>query len=649
MKFSAPNQPDSSAAGPNSNHPQGWRIDDDGDLPADGRRRAPDFYRVAEARISRRKFLGTSAAALTGVVAAAFVPGANAARADDSAPFAEVRDSQPESVRVPDGHRAQVLLRWGDPIFADEAESFDPAELTPESQRRRFGYNNDFVGFIPLEKSSRRGLLAVNHEYTQSHLMWPGSPRADEISPRQMQAEIAAHGMSVVEIEKNRAGWSVVRGSPRNRRITPETPMAVAGPAAGHARMRASFSPDGIRSRGTVNNCAGGITPWGTALSGEENIQSHFTGDPENAGAESENLKRLGFGRPRHFWGKHDSRWDCEKDPRAPNHFGWVVEVDATDPNSVPKKRTALGRFRHEGCAVFVNGDGRAVAYTGDDARFEYVYRFVSAKRFRPGDRARNMTLLDDGELSAARFSEDGEVEWLPLVHGRGPLTAENGFGSQADVLLETRRAADLLGATPMDRPEDAEVNPATGSVFVMLTNNTRRKPDGLNGPNPRAANAFGHIVEMIPPDGDHAAARFAWDLFILAGPRDSGSYHPATTEAGLFANPDNCAFDNQGRIWIATDGAYRTMGIADGVWVCDATGPGRALTRRFLATPPEAELCGPCFTPDNRSFFCAVQHPGERGTFDRPTTRWPDFQKGMPPRPSVVAVSREDGGTVGG
>jgi len=331
----------------------------------------------------------------------------------------------------------------------------------------------------------------------------------------------------------------------------------------------------------------------------------------------------------------------------------------------MPVKHTALGRFCHEGAESIVNKDGRVVLYSGDDTRFEYVYRFVSAGRFDPGDRAANMNLLSNGTLSVARFHEDGTVQWLPLVQGTGPLTPENGFETQADVLIDTRLAADALGATCMDRPEDIQPNPVNNAVYVMLTNNHKRKaPDG-SGANPRANNMFGHIIEMLPPGGDHAAEVFRWDVLVRCGDKDNpkfdAKWHPETSRHGWFASPDNCAIDAQGRLWVATDqgGGWPRTGKSDGLYALETEGRARGKSILFFRCPVGAELCGPTFTPDQETLFLAVQHPGTDGTraykpfgrkssFEDPATRWPDFKPGMPPRPSVVAVTRKGGGPIG-
>jgi secreted PhoX family phosphatase len=316
--------------------------------------------------------------------------------------------------------------------------------------------------------------------------------------------------------------------------------------------------------------------------------------------------------------------------------------------------------MKHEGAAGIVNKDGRYVLYTGDDERFDYVYRFVTSATVA-ADRTANRDILDAGTLSVARYNADGTVDWLPLVHGRGPLVEANGFRSQADVLIETRRAADLLGATKMDRPEDVEANQKTNKVYLILTNNARRKADQVDAANPRADNKFGHIIEMAPPDGDHAAARFRWDILVKCGDPSiaavGATFNPATTKDGWFGMPDNIAVDHQGRLWIATDGnSGSKTGRTDGVWALETEGESRATGKLFFRCPAGAELCGPEFTPDDETLFVAVQHPGEGddedpkagpATFENPATRWPDFEPGMPPRPSIVAITKRGGGKI--
>ena len=618
---------------------------------------------VVSARLSRRsvlKGLAAGTAAGTGMVQALL--GTSAVAAPRGLTFRELPHILDENHHVAEGYRADVLIRWGDPVLPG-AQAFDVANQSAEKQRAQFGYNNDFIAFMPLSAgsaNSHHGLLCINQEYTDPHMMFPGSPEAEALTREQVMIEMAAHGHTVVEVINYAGGqWQVVPDSVFNRRITAsDTLCQLTGPAAGHDRLKTAQDPSGTRVIGTVNNCAGGVTPWGTVLFAEENFNGYFGGDPSKT-SEARNHERYGLERDARFaWHKYDARFDVEKEPNEPNRFGYMVEFDPYDPHSTPKKRTALGRFKHEGGHMILNKDGRAVVYMGDDQRFDYVYKFVSAGKFDQTSRMANMNLLDDGTLYAGRFDEDGTMTWLPLTHGQGPLTTANGFAGQADIAIETRRAADLLGATPMDRPEDVEPNPITGSVFVMLTNNTKRKPGQEDAANPRAANKHGHIIEMIPPGGrgiaaDHPATVFRWEMMLMAGnpgvAADGARYHADISKDGWLSTPDNCAFDNSGNLWIATDGASKS-GVADGLWACKTEGAERALTRHFYATPVGAECCGPCFTPDNTTLFVSVQHPGDikGATFDNPGTRWPDNRHDMPPRPSVVAIRHEQGLPVG-
>ena len=637
---------------------------DDDDIPSNPHLDAT-FESILAERFDRRGFLAGIGAAIaaSGIGATMVSKFAMAAGNKSSLTFSELPHGYDHEFHVAEGYDHEVLIRWGDPVEPD-APAFDPINQTAAAQRRQFGYNNDFIGFLPLpagSNSSDRGLLAVNHEYTNAQLMFPGVTKKNyfETMTREfVEVEMAAHGHTVIEVARENGKWNVVAGSRFARRITAlETEIEISGPAAGHDRLKTKADPTGRRVIGTFNNCAGGITPWGTVLFAEENFHGYFSGDAAASG-EARNHKRYGLnGKPRYAWSKFHDRFNVDKEPNEPNRFGWIVEYDPYDPSATPVKRTALGRFKHEGATAVINKDRRVVVYSGDDQRFDYIYKFISTGRYDPNNREANRNLLDTGTLFAAKFEANGDLQWLPLVWGKDPLQPVNGFNSQADVLIEARRAADLMGATPMDRPEDVETNPATGVVYIMLTNNTKRKPGMENGANPRANNRHGHIVEMIPPgdaDGrDHAALTFRWDILLKAGdpdmPADRAMYHAEVTRAGWLSNPDNCAFDSQGRLWIATDGAPRS-GLADGVWATDTTGGGRALTRHFLHAPRGAELCGPAFTPDDTTLFVAVQHPAdEKGsTFENPSTRWPDFNDNMPVRPSVVAVTHKQGKVIG-
>ncbi|WP_426956800.1 PhoX family protein [Muricoccus radiodurans] len=626
---------------------------------------------VIRRRMTRRAALRGLTGAAAGAVLAQDLVGEALAQVASAVPasglaFPEVahQDSKSPGQAAPEGYEIQTVIRWGDPVLAD-APAFDPASQSAASQAAQFGYNNDYLDFFPLPKgsgSSDRGLLVVNHEYSNTNLMFPGIGEGRGARLRsnaeQVAVEMCAHGMSVVEVARRGGTWVSVPGGAQNRRITMHTPMRVSGPAAGHPRLRTNADPTGMRVLGTLNNCAGGNTPWGTVLTAEENINYYFGGEAAEAGEQRAHYRRYGIIKDSQYaWRRFEARFDLDQEPNEPNRFGWVVEFDPYDPNSVPVKRTAMGRFKHEGATHAVSADGRVAFYMGDDERNEYVYRFVTARPWNRDDPAANRDLLDEGTLSVARFHDDGRMEWLPLAHGTGPLTEANGFANQADVVIEARRAADLLGATPMDRPEDVETNPVNGRVYAMLTNNNRRTAERARGPNPRADNRHGQVLEIIPPGAgtdrvDHAASEGRWELFLVAGDpkRHTGaSYHQGITENGWLTCPDNVTFDSKGRIWISTDSS-EVGGITDGIWAAETAGPVRGLTRCFYQAPAGAEVCGPRFTPDNRTLFLAIQHPGEgRGsTFETPSTRWPDFVEGMPPRPSIIAIVKRDGGEIG-
>jgi uncharacterized protein len=641
----------------------------------------PTLGDIIAERLSRRDLvqgvLAVSAISTALTPLAGLLPGAAAAESASSTPsfrFEEVTAGADDRHYVADGHAADILIRWGDPVLPG-APPFDPHHQTKEVQAKQFGYNNDYLGYFPLPGAAipaEHGLLCVNHEYTNEELMFPGLGRQDARSGgtapfAKMTEEIAAvemmaHGGSVLEIRKREGKWEVVPNSHYARRITAETEMRIAGPAAGHARMQTTADPTGTRVLGMLNNCAGGRTPWGTWLSCEENINGYFSGELSANHLELRNHKRMGIPARWYNWGDYFDRFNIAKEPNEPNRFGWVVEINPFDPTSVPVKRTALGRFKHEGAAGILNKDARYVIYSGDDQRFDYIYRFVTADRFDPNNPAANVDLLDRGICSVARFNPDGTGEWLPLVQGQGPLTEANGFSSQADVLIEARTASDLLGATKMDRPEDIEANAKTNKVYVMLTNNSQRKPEQIDAANPRANNRFGHIIEIIPADQDHAGPGFRWDILVRCGDPAiaavGATFNPNTSKNGWFGMPDNCAVDAMGRLWIATDGnELKRTGRSDGLWAMETEGHARATSKLFFRCPQGAELCGPEFTPDDTTLFLAVQHPGEADEsdpaleaagFEAPGTRWPDFKEGIPPRPAVVAVTRIGGGKIG-
>lgn len=632
--------------------------------------KAPTIGDVIAARMGRRDLmkgaLGFTAIAATVSPMALAASRAYAQTEGSSFDFTEIEAGVSEDMVVAEGYDAEVLIRWGDPVLPGAPE-FDVDNQTAEAQNQQFGYNSDFIGTVPHPEAPDdpdRLLLVNHHEYTNEELMFPGLGIQDDAEFAKMTQELvdiekAAHGGSVIEIRRGEDGkWSVVRESTYNRRITAETPMKISGPAAGHARMQTNADPSGTEARGTFNNCAGGITPWGTWLMAEENFNGYFWSDQQEPPAtetsdDPATILNARYGVPGKWyaWGKFDDRFNIDKEPNEPNRHGWIVEVNPADPNSTPVKRTALGRVKHEGAMPAVNGDGRVALFMGDDERFDYVYRFVTEAAYDEANP--DPDILDRGTLSVARFDEDGSVTWLPLIHGEGPLTAENGFADQGDVLVQTRRAADFLEATPMDRPEDVEPNEQTGRIYVMLTNNTRRKPGDENAANPRAENAFGHIIEITAPEGDFAADTMSWEILVKCGDPSveavGATFSPATSESGWFGMPDNCAIDAAGRLWISTDGnSAEDTGRADGLWAMETDGEMRGTSKHFFRVPVGAEMCGPWFVNDDQTLFLAVQHPGDGSTFEDPSTRWPDFADGMPPRPAVVVIQKQGGGRIG-
>ncbi|MEV0416631.1 PhoX family protein [Streptosporangium canum] len=587
--------------------------------------------------------------------------------------FTAVPPNTDDKVTVPEGYETAPVVRWGDPVLPG-APAFDFENQTAAAQAAQFGYNCDFVTFFPL--GQQRGLLWVNHEYTDENLMFRGYKSGDTASEEQIRIALAAHGGSVVEVERvGRSGrWNLVtRGRRRyNRRVTVQTPMAFSGPAAGSDLLKTAADPAGARPLGMLNNCAGGTTPWGTVLSGEENFNQYFVNGNGVPEAQKPSLTRYGVsattGIPsgnRRF-DRVEERFDLAKHPNEVNRFGWIVEIDPFDPDSTPVKRTALGRLAHEGATTSLAGDGRVVAYMGDDSRFEYVYKFVSRKRYIPGFDRHNRTLLDEGTLYVARFTGDspaaeidgtgklpadglfdGSGEWIPLV--TGDVSHVPGMTAQ-EVLVYTRLAADKVGATKMDRPEDVERNPVTGGVYVALTNNSNRTPAQVDEANPRPSNKHGHILEIAERRNDAGATTFAWSLPLVCGdPDDPSTYFGGFDKSKVspISCPDNVAFDAEGNLWISTDG--NQLGAHDGLFAMPVRGSERGHLRQFLSVPVGAETCGPLVSPDQRSVFVAVQHPGETNgaTPEAPTSHWPDGGTSQP-RPAVVVAWHRQGKKIG-
>jgi len=644
--------------------------------------RGETFGTIMARRVNRRGLLrGTAAASALIVTGPRLMPHQASAQATPEAATATTLSFEPialdeqDEILVATGHRVTPFLRWGDPLFADAPE-LDLANQTADSQAQQFGYNCDWIGFLPLPQGSTtsdHGLLVVNHEYTNPELMFPGylipNPAAAAATPEAetdipaflasptkeiVDVELEAHGLSIVEIRRSDAGeWEVVRDSEYNRRITATTPMTLVGPAAGADLLKTADDATGAEVLGTLNNCAGGTTPWDTIISGEENFQQYFANlgmlaedDPirvmhDRYGLTEEASERL--------WEQFYDRFDLSKAPNEPFRFGWGVEIDPFDPASTPKKRTALGRNKHEGHTSVVAPGGQVAIYSGDDERFDYAYKFVTTGSYNPDDRAANMDLLDEGTLYVAKFNDDGTGEWISLIQGEGELTEANGFASQADILINTRLAGDAVGATKMDRPEDFETNPINKKVYLALTNNSRRSLEETDKANPRAENLHGHIIEISEAGDDHAATSFAWDIFILAGDPAQGSTYFAGYDSELvspFSAPDNIAFDASGNLWLSTDGMPRNLPGNDGLFAVPTDGEERGYVRQFFSSVPGAEVSGPEFTPDNTSLFASIQHPGEGGSFDEPVSLWPDGEGTA--RPTVVVIQADSGGRIG-
>jgi len=563
---------------------------------------------------------------------------------------------QTDGVLLPEGYTARVLNRWGDPVgLAGNMPAFkSDASNSAAEQAAQAGMHHDAVAYFPLD-GSQRGLLAINHEYTDDGLLHPDGMKT--WNAEKVKKAVAAHGVSVIEVQATAQGWKQVLPSTYARRITGDTPMSVSGPAAGHALMKTAADPGGRRVLGTLNNCAHGETPWGTYLTCEENFIGYFHG-PETPDAHHKRwgLQKNGWG---YRWHEHDERFDATRHPNEPNRFGWVVEIDPRDPQSTPIKRTALGRAAHEGATVALTDGGRAVVYMGEDARFEYLYKFVSRDRVKAGGFAANRDLLDHGTLYVAKFNADGSGQWLPLVHGQGPLTAANGFADQGEVLIKSRQASDALGATKMDRPEWTAVDPIAKQVYCTLTNNSQRGQPGraaMDAANPRANNTMGNIIRWQEA-GDFDAAAFKWDHFVLAGdPALSRAEAKGNIKGDLFGSPDGLWIDPRGVMWVQTDVSTSTLGKGDYVnlpnnqmLACD---PTRGEMRRFLVGPAGCEVTGVAMTPDLRTMFVNIQHPGEspseRSEPDAPTkfSNWPD-RTGRP-RSATVVITKNDGGVIG-
>jgi len=642
----------------------------------------PTFQEVAAAALSRRALLGLGAAGAVALAVGAGRPqaplsapgsagvgGAGAAFArpgGGSLPFDAIAPVNRfvDDLVVPSGYTWQPIIRWGDPLFSN-APAFDIDAQSPAAQALQFGYNSDYLDIV-ADPSGKTGVLVNNHEYCNPAIMFPPTTDPAELQ-RRGDIYKAAQGMSVVEVSRRRTGtpWSYVVDGRRNRRITVETVFELTGPAAGSDLVKTAGDPEGRWVRGTLGNCAGGTTPWGTILSGEENFNGYFAwaaDTPAQKRYQSTSSTATETG-----WEAYDPRFDAHDADyvNEPNRFGYIVEIDPQDPTSTPRKHTAMGRFKHEGANVIVADDGRVVAYMGDDERNDYLYKFVSKNRIS-GSRKKNLDLLTEGDLYVAQFRGnspageitgtgalpadglfDGSGRWIPLTQGGRSVVP--GFTTE-QVLVHTRLAADAVGATKMDRPEDVEPNPKTGKVYVALTNNSARSAATVDETNPVTGNRYGHVVELTETAGQPGRT-FGWSILLLCG-------DPAVFANSYFAGfpkelvspiscPDNVAFDSAGNLWISTDGAPSTIGYNDGLFLVPLEGAERGHVQQFLAVPREAETCGPVIHDQDGLVLVAVQHPGEGGTFAAPTSLFPDYGSAAPgdvpsaPRPAVVQVFR--------
>jgi secreted PhoX family phosphatase len=650
----------------------------------------PTMYDVIDARASRRGFLvGGLATIATGLFGAGLSPRAALAQTTTAAAatgllgFKPVPLSKDDTVVVPEGYKVQYFAPWGTPITGD-MPAYKPGANTGAEQGMQIGSHHDGMHYFAIDGSSTDGLLVMNHEYIEPRLLhaakWAGqaldgdmvvfaadgSRDADEVLK-----EMNAHGVSVMRVQRGADGqWAIV-ADPMNRRITALTEIAISGPAAGSAHMITKFSPDGMKTRGTLNNCAYGATPWNTYMTAEENWAGYFV----NADAEMpREQKRYGVSNEasRYGWEKTAGGADevirfnaaatgasaAEDYRNEPNTFGWMVEIDPMDPASVPVKRTHLGRFAHEGVVFAPAVAGKpVVCYSGDDSRFEYIYKFVSADAYDPA--SASGALLDTGTLYVAKFNDDGTGQWLALAPGENGLTPENGFADLADILVNTRAAADLAGATKMDRPEWGTVDPATGEVYFTLTNNNRRDLTQVDAVNPRAENNFGQIVRWNYDGADHTLTSFKWELFVVAGtPRQSVVFSgEALGDDSTFACPDGIWCDQNSRLWIQTDmgdiGPDQT-GLLEpfGMNQMLAADPTTGEIRRFLTGPWGQEITGVIMTPDGTTMFVNVQHPGGHATAEdfaagKFGSGFPDYN-GSVPRSATLVITREDGGVIG-
>ena len=603
-----------------------------------------DFEAIADTVLSRRGFLsGGIAFGTTAVVMGGSI---SSTRAASGLSFEPMAANTLDTVMVPKGYSWQIVAKWGDPLWTG-GMAFDHATRgTGESQERAFGHNNDGMSLFTRDG---RNILTVNNEFVNRRVFYGNRKSKRPENADDIRKGKAGVGVTVCEVVQRNGTWSIVQDSPFNRRITADTLMEIMGPARGHELLRTAVDPSGTKANGTWANCGNGRTPWGTYLACEENFNGYFTSsdktlDPGPA------FHRYGVGVKDWgtAWATADERFDIAKHPNEPNRAGYIVEIDPFDPISTPKKRAALGRFKHENAEIVLTDSGRIVVYMGDDERGEFLYKFVSEGLYAEG--GDNSGLLDEGVLFAAKFEANNRGEWLELT------PASTGMISQAQICIHTRQAASAVGATTMDRPEWVAANPKKAEIYCALTNNKHRgrRPNRggdetpVGGPNPRARNKYGQIVRWTPDKNDHESNAFAWDLFVLAGNptahSDAYAGSKNVTPDNMFNSPDGLSFDANGLLWIRTDGKTTNKGDFAGMGnnqmlVGD---PESGEIKRFLVGPRECEVTGLTWGADRKTLFVGIQHPGDRGGGHFPGGG------DTAPRSAVVAITKDDGGLVG-
>jgi len=625
----------------------------------------PHLQQLIDARVNRRSVLsGGAALAATSFFGGSIAAEAHGRRNEHILGFEEVPVSDADTLVVPPGYTYQVFAPWGTPLLPGAPMFAEDASNTAAEQALQVGFNHDGMHYFPLPRfPNYRGLLVVNHEYTDDTQIYSAAQGSaitpDAAGKEKVAKALASHGVSVIATFKMPNGsWSIVHGDPRNRRITGTTPVAFSGPvSANHPMLQSSITPVPL---GTLNNCGMGVTPWNTYLACEENWNGYFGTDDttwtRNALEARYGVSAGGFG---YNWHKAEERFDLAKNGNELNRFGWVVEFDPYDPRSKPTKRTALGRFKHEGAAC-TESKGRVVVYSGDDENGDYLYKFVGDQPWRKV-RALGKSPLDHGTLYVAKFNEDGSGQWLPLVHGVGPLTPANGWLDQADLLIRTRMAADAVGATRLHRPEWVAVHPHTKEVFVTLTNGSNNNAAVNSNRNP---NPYGHIIRFNEHHSDDTL--FTWDIFLLAGDSVYDARVPSTQP--VFGSPDGLWVDDSGIVWVQTDISNSSQNLQSRGYdniknnqmlaACPRTGE----VKRFLTGPRGCEITGVSMTPDQRTMFINVQHPGEstsywNAQFGAPSTANPSSVSSWPfgdqlnprrPRPATVIIRKIDGGRIG-